>query len=150
VNYSPVIEKNMDKPIIVSICLAGVPCNYVGESSPCQAVIDLVDKGKAIPICPEQLGGLATPRTPAEKLGDKVITKDGTDVTEELERGAQRTLKIAQSIGADLAILKVLSPPRGKGITYDGTHTGSLTEGNGLTAGLLIENGIQVYTEEEI
>ncbi|MFC1710068.1 DUF523 domain-containing protein [Patescibacteria group bacterium] len=143
-------EIKTDKPIIVSMCLAGVPCNYKGESAPCQQVIDLVDQGRAILVCPEQLGGLSTPRTPAEKSGIKVIARDGTDVTEEFETGAERTLKIAQQTEAEIAILKARSPSCGKGIIYDGSHTGSLTEGNGLTAGLLLENGIKVLTEEEI
>lgn len=132
------------------MCLAGVPCNYMGESRPCQPVIHLVDQGKAIPICPEQLGGLPTPRTSAERLGDRVFTINGTDVTEAFESGAQRTLKIARLVGADVAILKARSPSCGKGKIHDGTHTGNLIEGNGLTADLLMEGGIRVFTEEEI
>jgi uncharacterized protein YbbK (DUF523 family) len=145
-----VVEIRTDKPIVVSMCLAGVLCNYKGESTPCQRVIDLVDQGKAIPVCPEQLGGLPTPRTCAERLGDKVIARDGTDVTEEFEKGALRTLRIAQQTGAEVAILKAGSPSCGKGLIYDGSHTGRLTEGNGLTASLLMDHGIQVFTEEEI
>jgi uncharacterized protein YbbK (DUF523 family) len=139
-----------DKPIIVSMCLAGVPCDYMGESHPCQPVIHLVDRGKAIPICPEQLGGLPTPRTPAERLGDKVLTLNGADVTEAFERGARRTLQIARLVGAEVAILKSRSPSCGKGRIYDGTHTGILIEGNGLTAELLMESGIRVFTDETI
>jgi uncharacterized protein YbbK (DUF523 family) len=143
-------EIKTDKPIIVSMCLAGVPCNYKGETWPSPIVIDLVDQGRAIPVCPEQLGGLTTPRTPAEQIGGKVITKDGRDVTAEFKKGAQRTLLIAQQVGAEVAILKATSPSCGKGIVYDGTHSGTLIEGNGETAALLLQNGIQVLTEEEI
>ena len=139
-----------DKPIIVSMCLAGVPCNFKGEATPCQTVIELVDQGVAIPVCPEQLGGLTTPRTSAEKLGSKVITLDGEDVSAQYEKGALRTLKIAQAVGAEVAIMKARSPSCGKGFIYDGSHSGTLTEGHGLTTGLLIENGIQVYTEDEV
>lgn len=96
------------------------------------------------------MGELTTPRTPVEKLGDKVIARDGADVTEEFEKGADRTLKIAQLVGSEVAILKARSPSCGKGLIYDGSHTGSLTEGNGITADLLIQNSIKVLTEEEI
>ena len=143
-------EIKTDKPIIVSMCLAGIPCNYIGEACPSPKVIDLVDQGRAIPLCPEQLGGLPTPRTPAEQLDGKVITKDGRDVTAEFKMGAQRTLLIAQQVGAEVAILKARSPSCGKGIIYDGTHSGTLIEGNGETADLLIKNGIQVLTDEEL
>ena len=143
-------EINTDKPIIVSMCLAGVSCNYKGETWPHQKVMDLVDQGRAIPVCPEQLGGLTTPRAPAEQLGGKVITKDGRDVTAEFAKGAQRTLLIAQQVGAEVAILKARSPSCGKGMVYDGTHTGTLVAGNGETAGLLIKNGIRVLTDEEL
>jgi uncharacterized protein YbbK (DUF523 family) len=143
-------EIKTEKPIIVSMCLAGVSCNYLGESWPIPQVIDLVDQGRAIPVCPEQLGGLTTPRTPAEQLGGKVIAKDGRDVTAQFKRGARRTLLIAQQVGAEVAILKATSPSCGKGMVYDGTHSGTLIEGNGETAGLLLRNGIQVLTEEEL
>jgi uncharacterized protein YbbK (DUF523 family) len=144
------IELKTKKPIIVSMCLAGVPCNYKGEAMPCQEVIDLVDDGRAIPLCPEQLGGLTTPRTPAERVGEKVIAEDGLDVTAEFEKGARRTLKVALQTGAEVAILKAKSPSCGKGIVYDGTYTRNLIEGNGVTSDLLLANGIQVFTEEEI
>ncbi len=143
-------EIKTDKPIIVSMCLAGVPCNYKGESFSNPKVIELVDEGLAIPLCPEQLGGLTTPRTPAEQIGGKVITKDGRDVTAQFKKGAQRTLLIAQQVGAEVAIMKATSPSCGKGIVYDGTHSGTLTEGHGETAGLLLQNGIKVLTEEEL
>ena len=143
-------EKKTDRPIIVSMCLAGVPCNYKGEAYSVAELIDLVDQGRAIPLCPEQLGGLTTPRTPAEQIGGKVIARDGRDVTAEFRKGAQRTLRIALQVGAELAILKAKSPSCGKGLVYDGTHSGRLIEGNGETAALLLQNGIQVLTEEEI
>jgi len=110
----------------------------------------MVDQGRAIPVCPEQLGGLTTPRAPAEQIGDKVITIDGRDVTAEFKLGAQRTLLIAQQVGAELAIMKATSPSCGKGIVYDGTHSGTLIEGDGETAELLLQHGIPVLTEEEI
>src|SRR5512136_2016262 len=96
--------------IIVSACLAGVACRYDGGAKPCAAVICLVAEGQAIPVCPEQLGGLPTPRLPAEQVGDRVIRKDGMDVTAEFERGAQEALKVARLVGAKTAILKARSP----------------------------------------
>jgi uncharacterized protein YbbK (DUF523 family) len=136
--------------IIVSACLAGVACRYNGESKPCEAVIRLVAEGKAIPLCPEQLGGLPTPRLPAEQVGDKVIRKDGLDVTGEFERGAQEALKIARLVGAKNAILKARSPSCGCGKVYDGSFTGALVDGNGVFAEMCKREGMDVKTEEEI
>lgn len=144
------VEIKTRKPILVSMCLAGVPCNYRGEASPCAKVIELVDRGQAIPVCPEQLGGLATPRPTAERSGDQVITQDGRDVTGEFLKGAQRTLLIAQQVGAEVAILKSRSPSCGRGVIYDGTHSGTLTAGDGLTAEKLLQHGLQVLSEEDL
>lgn len=136
--------------ILISACLVGLNCKYNGENNVCDKAVELVKNGLAIPVCPEQLGGLATPRTPAEIEGDKVIDKDGIDVTENFKLGANETLRLAQLVGAKRAILKQRSPSCGFGKIYDGTHTGTVTEGNGLTAKLLSENGIKILTEESI
>ncbi len=135
---------------IVSACLVGINCNYKDESSLCPKVVELVKQGKAIPVCPEQLGGLTTPRTPAEQKGDKVITKDGEDVTAEFEKGAQEGLKIAKLVDCDVAILKSKSPSCGAGKIYDGTFSKTLIDGDGTFAKLLKENGIKVLTEDEL
>jgi uncharacterized protein YbbK (DUF523 family) len=110
----------------------------------------LVAEGKAIPVCPEQLGGLPTPRLPAEISGDKVIRKDGVDVSEAFNRGAQEALKLAKLVGAQAAILKARSPSCGSGKIYDGSFTGKLVEGDGVFAGLCKQNGIDVKTEEDV
>ena len=136
--------------IIVSACLAGVNCKGDGKSSPFQLAIELVGSEEAIPVCPEQLGGLPTPRAPAEKKGDRVFTKDGKDVTEEFDKGAAEALKIAQLANCKKAILKSKSPMCGSGEIYDGTFSGKLTVGNGIFAGLLKKNGIKVMTEEDL
>lgn len=136
--------------ILVSACLLGVECRYKGDSVPCQEVIALKDRHTLIPVCPEQAGGLPTPRIPSERVGDKVISKDGRDVTAEYDKGAQTALYLAKELGADFAILKANSPSCGKGTIYDGTFTGGKCEGNGVTADLLIQNGIPVFTEEEL
>jgi uncharacterized protein YbbK (DUF523 family) len=136
--------------IIVSACLAGVGCRYDGAAKPCDAIIRLVAEGQAVPVCPEQLGGLPTPRPPAEIIGNHVIRKDGIDVTGEFTRGAQEALKLAQLVGAKTAILKSRSPSCGSGKIYDGSFTGRLVDGNGLFAELCKQEGIEVKTEEEI
>ncbi|SCW39442.1 Uncharacterized conserved protein YbbK, DUF523 family [Ruminococcaceae bacterium YRB3002] len=136
--------------ILVSACLLGVECRYKGDGCPCKNVIDLKDDNELIPVCPEQAGGLPTPRTPSERVGDKVIMRDGTDVTEQYKKGAGTALYLAKEFGVDYAILKANSPSCGKGMIYDGTFTGNKCAGNGVTAELLIANGIPVYTEDEI
>ena len=140
----------MKENIIVSACLLGEKCRYDGKSKPCQAVINLKEKYNLIPVCPEVMGGLKTPRHPSEIIGDKVIRKDGSDNTKEYKRGAEIALNIALQNGAKKAILKAKSPSCGKGQIYDGTFSGKLKEGNGITAKLFMEKGIEVLTEDEI
>lgn len=135
---------------IVSACLAGIKCRYDAKSKPCQKVINLVQQGQAIPICPEQLGGLATPRDPAEQKEDKIFTKNGKDVTTAFKKGAEEALKIALLANCDEAILKSKSPSCGSGKIYDGTFSGEIINGDGLFAKILKENNIKVLTEDEI
>ena len=135
---------------LVSACLAGIKCRYDGEARPCQKVIDMVKRGDAIPICPEQLGGLDTPRDPAEQQGPKVFTKEGRDVTAQFERGALEVLRIAKQINCTDAILKSKSPSCGCGKVFDGTFSGKLIDGDGVTAKLLKQSGIKVITENDI
>ena len=105
---------------------------------------------EVVPVCPEQLGGLATPRPPAERQQDRVVTKTGADVTEPYRRGAEETLRLCQMLGCEAAILKERSPSCGHGEIYDGTHSGTLTAGDGVTAQLLVDHGISVYGESQI
>lgn len=136
--------------IIISACLAGIECNYKGQAKPNPEVIRLIKEGKAIPVCPEQLGGLTTPRTPAERKGERVITKNGDDVTALFEKGADEVCKLCDLAGCKKAILKARSPSCGKGKIYDGTFTGTLVDRDGVLAEKLGEIGVEVYTEEEI
>ncbi|MEE9564365.1 MAG: DUF523 domain-containing protein [Candidatus Hydrothermarchaeaceae archaeon] len=136
--------------IIVSACLAGVKCSGDGSARPCQKVIDLVRHGRAFPVCPEQLGGLPTPRAPSERRDDKVFTKDGGDVTSEFRKGAEEALKIAQLANCNEAILKSKSPSCGSGKVYDGTFSGKLVDGDGVFAELLKRNDIKVMNEEDM
>lgn len=140
---------------LVSSCLAGFNCRYDGKNSENKVIVELINKGEAIAVCPEQVGGLPTPRESCEIFIDesghkKVIRKTGEDFTEEFLEGAKKTLAIAKAIGTKKAILKSKSPSCGCGLIYDGTFSGKLIEGNGLTAELLIENGIEVYTEDDL
>ncbi len=130
--------------MIVSACLAGFPCRYDGKARPCAQVVELVRAGKAIPVCPEQLGGLPTPRTSCEIREGRVVDAEGYDRTEAFRRGARAVLRIAQTYGATEALLQSRSPSCGSGRIYDGSFTKTLTAGDGVTARLLKENGIQV------
>lgn len=135
---------------IVSACLAGVKCRWDGEARPCQKVVELVKQGKAIPVCPEQLGGLTTPRAPAEQKEDEVFTKTGENVTTEFERGAEEALKIALLANCNEAITKSKSPSCGSGKVYDGTFSGKLIDGDGVFAKILKKNNIKVFSENDI
>lgn len=140
---------------LVSACLAGVNCRYNGSNSADPFIEKLVKEGKALPVCPEQLAGLPTPRACCEIIVDKngttkIMTKEGQDFTKEFIDGAEKTLAIAKIINAEKAILQSRSPSCGYSIIYDGTFSGNLKEGIGFTAELLVENGIQVYTEADI
>lgn len=138
------------KKILVSACLLGEPCRYDGKSRPCKQVLALKDKFELIPVCPEVMGGLPTPRPPAERCRDKILTETGSDVTNEYFLGAEIALQTACRHNIDIAVLKEKSPSCGKGRVYDGSHTKTLTDGDGVTAELFIKNGIAVYGENEV
>ena len=135
--------------ILVSACLLGVCCRYDSKSKPCQAVLDLAKKHELIPVCPEQLGGLATPRPPAEIQGEYVRKADGGDVTAQYTKGALEAARLYELLDCDLAILKSRSPSCGLGEIYDGSFSGRLTAGNGVTAGLFRKKGINVISDED-
>ena len=136
--------------ILVSACLLGVCCRYDGASKPNSRVTGLREKFILIPICPEVDGGLPTPRTPSERVGDKVLMSDGKDVTNNFRAGAEMALQRAKSYNCKAALLKARSPSCGSNSTYDGSFSGILTDRDGVAAELLKKNGIAVYTEDEI
>lgn len=142
----------MKKKVIISACLLGVKCRYDGKSNrlPDEKLNELREKYELIPVCPECYGGLTTPRVPSERVGDRVLSKTGTDVTEQFERGAQAALYLAKLFDTDMAVLKENSPSCGSGTIYDGSFSGVLTSGDGVTAQLLKENGINVIGESKI
>lgn len=136
--------------ILVSACLLGTPCRYDGASKPNQGVISLQNRYLLIPVCPECQGGLSTPRIPSEIKDGRVIRKDGVDVTDAYNKGAQAVLQLAKQENIKIAVLKAKSPACGKGRVYDGTFTRTLTSGNGILAELLIKNNIEVFDESEL
>ena len=142
----------MKNKAIISACLIGVNCKYSGGNNalPVEKLKELDDKYELIPVCPESFGGLPTPRVPSERVGDKVLAQDGRDVTAEFIKGAQEALRLTKKHGARLAILKENSPSCGSGTIYDGTFSGTLTAGDGVTAELLKKNGITVIGESEL
>lgn len=135
------------KAILVSACLLGERCRYDGVGKPCAAVLALREKYRLIPVCPEVLGGLPTPRVPSEIVGDRVVMRNGTDVTENYRIGAERALTIALENECRVAILKEKSPSCGTGMIYNGQFNGTLITGNGVCTKLLAENGIRVLGE---
>ena len=133
----------------VSACLCGFCCRYDGKSKPDERISALYESGKALPVCPEQLGGLTTPRTPCEIVDGKVISSDGEDRTQAYIRGSERVLALCREYGIKKAVLKQNSPSCGSSHIYDGTFSGRLIEGAGVTAKLLSENGIEVSGEKD-
>ncbi len=136
--------------ILVSACLLGCPCRYDGKNKPNAAVLSLRTEHTLIPVCPEQMGGLPTPRPPAERKGDGVFTENGTDVTAQYRRGAEEALRLAALYGCSCAILKERSPSCGSGEIYDGSFSRTLVAGDGVTAELLKRQGIAVHGESEV
>lgn len=146
---------------LISACLCGVNCKYNGSNNLNQAAVKLFNEGKAVIVCPEQLGEQTTPRLAHEIVDGtgrdvlegraRVVDKEtGDDKTDSFILGAQRTLAIAKSLGINKAILKQRSPSCGFGQIYDGHFKGKIIQGNGVTAELLFLHGIEVITEEDI
>lgn len=134
---------------IVSACLAGEKCRYDCQAKPRQNVIDLVQAGEAIAVCPEQLGGLPTPRPPAEEVSPMIFkTIDGDNVTKEYLKGASEASLLAKNSGVTKAFLKSKSPMCGNGTVYDGTFKGKLVKGDGVFTRMLKELGIEVEEVE--
>ena len=140
--------------ILVSACLVGINCKYSGGNNYNQKIFNLLKEGKAIPICPEQLGGLNTPRKPVELkvINGKryAIDNEGNDLTENFERGALEVLNLAKDLNINKAILQPRSPSCGVDKIYSGKFDNKLVDGNGILAELLKQNGIDVLTPNEI
>lgn len=139
-----------NEKILISACLAGVNCKYDGTNNINEKIIKIIKEHDVILVCPEQIGGLKTPRCPAELNGNCVITKDGKDVTKQYLNGATEVLEITKRFNIKKAILKSRSPSCGKNEIYDGSFDHKLRNGSGVTAKLLMENGIDVISSDEI
>ena len=136
--------------LLVSACLLGLPCRYDGGAKRLDGVEALLERHECIPVCPEQLGGLSAPRPSAERRDGGVFTRDGDDVTAEFQRGAEAALDLARLYGCQAALLKERSPSCGSGAIHDGSFSGGLTAGDGVTAALLKAAGIAVYGESRL
>lgn len=136
--------------LLVSGCLLGLCCRYDGASKAHPEVLRLKEKHELVPVCPEQMGGLSTPRPPAERQGDRVMARSGADVTEQYRRGAEEALRLCRLLDCDAAVLKERSPSCGCGVIYDGSFSGTLVPGDGVTAELLKGQGIPVYGESQL
>lgn len=132
----------------VSACLCGFACRYDEKSKPNEEIKKLYDEGRAIPVCPEQLGGLTTPRTPCEIIDGRIVSSDGVDRTDAYLNGSQKVLEICQRYSIKKAILKQNSPSCGSAHIYDGTFSGTLIPGEGCCTALLRKNGIEVSAEK--
>ena len=142
----------MREKVLISACLAGINCKFNGENNLLDSGIldEISKKYHLLFICPEVFGGLSTPREPAEMKGGLVVTKTAKDVSENFKFGAEICLKIAKLNGCKKAILKARSPSCGSGQIYDGSFSKKLIFGDGVAAKLLKENGILVFSEDEI
>lgn len=136
--------------LLISACLLGIRCRYDGQSKPLDCLKALQRSHVLIPVCPEVLGGLPTPRVPAERQGERVMTRDGRDVTAAYRQGAEEALRLARMAGCECALLKERSPSCGSGKIYDGSFTGRLCAGDGVCAALLKENGVKVLGESRV
>lgn len=138
------------KTLLVSACLLGTRCRYDGGSKLWPGMRELGERFRLVPVCPEQLGGMPTPRAPSERRGDRVIDRSGADVTEHFRRGAEEALRLGAFFQAEGAVLKERSPSCGRGVVYDGSFSGGLVPGDGVFAELLQAQGIPVYGETDV
>ena len=133
--------------LLISACLVGYNCKYNGGNNalPPEVLAALRERYRLIPVCPEAAGGLPTPRVPSERRGGSVVTRDGRDVTAAFRRGAEIAGKLAERTGARLALLKSGSPSCGSGMIYDGSFTGTLMPGDGVTAEYLKNKNLIIF-----
>lgn len=140
----------MKETLLMSACLMGVRCRYDGGTKVLPELSRLLERYQIVPVCGEVLGGMPTPRIPSERVGDKVLDRNGEDVTSQFRRGAEEVLHLAELYGARKALLKERSPSCGSGRIYDGSFSGQTTDGWGVTAELLRNSGIEVFGESRL
>jgi len=147
-------------PVLISACLAGVPCTHAAEAKTRAWALELVASGRAVTVCPEVAGGLPIPRPEAEIQGGqggdvldgsaRIVSVEGADVSEQYRRGAEVARNAAARAGAALAILKARSPSCGCGTIHDGSFSGRLIEGDGVAAAALKRAGLDVISDEDV
>ena len=140
----------MKEKLLISACLLGTNCKYSGGNNYTPLAEALKERFRLVPVCPETMGGLTSPREPAERAGDKVLSRSGEDWTEAFRLGAERALETALAQGITLAVLKERSPSCGCGAVYDGTFTGTVVPGDGVAAELLKRHGVHIRGESQI
>lgn len=140
----------MKQTILISACLMGMHCRYNGTGAMLEEAAQLMEKYHLIPVCPEIYGGMMTPRNPAERCAEKVVTAQGEEVTDAYLRGAEEILRLSELYACKIAILKERSPSCGYGTIYDGTFSGTLVPGNGITAELLAKKGVRILGESKV
>jgi len=136
--------------VMVSQCLLGIDCRYDGGNNRCEEIERLMQICEVIPVCPEILGGMTTPRAPSERFEGRVVNREGEDVTAAFDHGAQQALSLAKMYGAQYAVLKQSSPSCGTATIYDGTFSGRKIPGKGVTAEMFEHAGIQLYDEKHV
>ena len=134
--------------ILVSACLLGYDCKYNGKNNYNSKIVELLKEHEVIPVCPEMFGGLSCPRIPCEKVGDRILDKEGNDCTKQFIKGAEEALNIAKEKQVDFAILQKRSPSCGNSVIYDGTFKGNLIAGNGVFAQKLQSLNIPIMEAE--
>lgn len=140
----------MKEKLLISACLLGRNCKYNGGNNYVPLTEELKERYDLVPVCPEAFGLLPIPHDPSERVGDKVLSKSGEDVTQAFRKGAEKTLAVVEKEGIRLAVLKERSPSCGCGSIYDGTFTGTVAPGNGVAAELLAADGVRIYGESRI
>jgi len=136
--------------VLISACLLGVRCRYDGKGNGMQRLEELMQLAQLVPVCPEILGGLETPRVPCERRNGRVYNRDGADKTAAFERGAQEALRIGEIFGARYALLKQRSPSCGTREIYDGSFSGARIPGEGVAAQLLRQHGYAAFGEDQV
>ena len=140
------------EPMLISACFLGLDCKYSGGNNALgdKIIAKLMEKYRLVPVCPESYGGLPSPRLPSERVGERVLAKDGADVTEQYKKGAAAALRLAKLFGCKIALMKERSPSCGHDSIYDGSFTGRVVPGDGVAAELLKQNGVTVCGESDV
>ena len=140
------------EPMLISACFLGLDCKYSGGNNALgdKIIAKLMEKYRLVPVCPESYGGLPSPRLPSERVGERVLAKDGADVTEQYKKGAAAALRLAKLFGCKIALMKERSPSCGHDSIYDGSFTGRVVPGDGVAAELLKQTGVTVCGESDV